>query len=89
MQNTGNLKEMLTERGNNYGNFTEMAAVSQAIKDTVIGGSALLNSAQREALEMIAVKMSRIACGNPDHADSWEDIAGYATLIVNQIRGKQ
>ena len=89
MQNIGNLQEMLNERGDTYGNYAEMASVSQAIKDAIVQGSALLNPAQRESMEMIAVKMARIACGDPNHVDSWEDIAGYATLIVNQIRGKQ
>ena len=89
MQNTGKITKILNERGDTYGDYAEMASMSQAIKDAIVPGSALLNPAQRESIEMIAVKMARIACGDPDHVDSWEDIAGYATLIVNQIRGKQ
>ena len=89
MQNTGKITEILSERGARYGDFAEMASVSQVIKDAVISGPALLNPAQREALEMIAVKMSRIACGDPNHIDSWDDIAGYATLISDSIRGRK
>ena len=89
MQNTGKITKILNERGDTYGDYTEMAAVSQAIKDVVLQGSALLNPAQRESIEMIAVKMARIACGDPDHVDSWDDIAGYATLISNLIREKK
>ena len=89
MQNTRKITKILNERGDTYGDYTEMAAVSQAIKDAVLQGSALLNPAQRESIEMIAVKMARIACGDPDHVDSWDDIAGYATLISNLIRGKK
>jgi hypothetical protein len=42
---------------------------------------------QWEALEMIASKMSRIVNGNPDKVDNWHDIAGYATLIADRLRG--
>lgn len=35
---------------------------------------------QAEALEMIAHKMARIVNGDPDYADSWRDIQGYAKL---------
>ena len=34
---------------------------------------------------MIAMKMARIVCGNPYHKDSWDDIAGYATLISKEL----
>lgn len=45
-------------------------------------------ASQREALEMIAHKLGRILNGNANYADSWHDIAGYATLIENQINNK-
>jgi hypothetical protein len=41
---------------------------------------------QREALEMIANKISRILNGNPDFVDSWEDIAGYAILVAERLK---
>lgn len=89
MQNTGKITKILNERGDTYGDYAEMASMSQTIIDAIVQGSALLNPAQRESMEMIAVKMARIACGDPDHVDSWDDIAGYATLISNLIRGKK
>jgi DNA primase len=42
---------------------------------------------QREALEMIAQKISRALHGNPHEVDHWRDIAGYATLVVNELEG--
>jgi len=39
----------------------------------------------REALEMILHKIARILNGNPNYADSWQDIAGYAQLIVKRL----
>lgn len=43
---------------------------------------------QKEALEMLAHKIGRILNGDPDYADSWDDIAGYATLVANRLKGK-
>ena len=40
---------------------------------------------QREALEMIAHKIARILNGDPNYADNWIDIAGYATLVANRL----
>ena len=42
---------------------------------------------QREALEMIAHKIGRILNGDPDYDDSWVDIAGYAQLVADRLRG--
>jgi hypothetical protein len=33
--------------------------------------------------------LARIASGNPEHIDHWDDIAGYATLAANYLREKQ
>jgi len=45
----------------------------------------MLNNDQREALEMIAHKIARILNGDPNYADNWIDIAGYATLVANRL----
>jgi hypothetical protein len=37
---------------------------------------------------MIATKMSRIVNGNPDKIDNWDDIAGYAKLVADKLRGR-
>jgi hypothetical protein len=39
-------------------------------------------------LEMIAHKIARILSGDPNHRDHWEDIAGYAELVVREIDGE-
>jgi hypothetical protein len=45
----------------------------------------MMNASQREACEMIAHKLGRIVNGDPNYADSWVDIAGYAQLVVNEL----
>ena len=39
-----------------------------------------LTPRQRIALNLIALKISRILTGNPDFKDHWDDIVGYAML---------
>ena len=40
---------------------------------------------QVEALDMICHKIGRIINGDPDYADSWHDIAGYAQLVADRL----
>lgn len=81
------VNEILHERGNRYGEFTTHAGLSQAIKTAMWShdGWLDLSAAQREALEMVAHKVARIINGNPDYADSWVDIAGYAQLVADRL----
>ena len=83
------ITDILTERGKNYGPFVNQAESSQNLKDTLhdTEGWPLLPADMREALEVIAMKMSRIVHGNPNHVDSWDDIAGYARLVADRLRG--
>lgn len=76
------IMDTLAARHGTHGSFTEGAAVSQAICKTLRGGANWggLDATQREAIEMIAHKMARIVSGNPDFADHWHDIMGYARL---------
>jgi hypothetical protein len=79
------LNEILAERGRDYGSFCEVAATAQALKNLAV--SEHMNNSQREAMEMICSKIARLACGDPDHIDSWRDVAGYATLMVLELDG--
>lgn len=45
-----------------------------------------LNDSQKETIYMVCHKMARILTGDPNHIDSWQDISGYAMLIVNEFR---
>jgi hypothetical protein len=83
---------ILTERGSRYGKFLSHALVTQMFKGTMMS---FLNSRnktlvpdQQEALEMIFHKIGRILNGDPNYADSWIDIAGYAKLVADRLEGK-
>lgn len=84
---TTNVNEMLAGRQATYGAFENHAKISQALKDAMFerSGWDRLKPDQREALEMIQHKIARILNGDPNYADNWIDISGYATLVANRL----
>lgn len=78
----------LNERETNYGDFSDNAEISQRLKVVVHSGRswAQCNDTQKEALEMICTKISRIMGGDPDYVDNWHDIIGYAELAQQEIK---
>ena len=81
------VEDTLAERGKTHGNFEDMANTTQFFKDEMRGYDNWnkLDQDQREALDMIVHKISRILNGDPNHADTWHDIAGYAKLVDDRL----
>ena len=83
------IKDILLERGNRYGTFKSHSRLVQGMKRAA--GLYLSDTRERlapdqmEALEMILHKIGRILNGDPDYIDSWQDIVGYATLVVERL----
>lgn len=86
-----NIETLLTVRGTRYGKFKDTAQVAQELKRVLTRHAHAINASfsdsQWEALEMICHKTARIVNGDPNYADSWLDIAGYAQLIADELRG--
>lgn len=84
--------KVLDTRADQYGSFMQGADIAVRIKGIMHNAIARkdmhLYPDQLLALDMIAVKISRIVNGNASHRDSWLDIAGYATLVADRIQGK-
>lgn len=82
-------KKILDARGKTHGDFVNNAAISQAIKNLVDNArketNTYLSPSMLEALDMIALKISRITTGRSTVKDHWVDIAGYATLVANTL----
>lgn len=82
--------QLLEERGKRYGQFSAHARITMdlktAIRDHVYSHDVKLQPDQWEALDMICHKVGRIVNGDPNWADSWQDIAGYATLVAQRLR---
>lgn len=79
--------ELLTQRNRTHGDYREQSRITQEFKrlmrDTPNWRG--LSDSEKDSLEMVAVKVGRILAGNPHFKDHWDDIAGYAKLIANQI----
>jgi len=85
------IAQTLAERGERYGTFKGHAEISQRLKGVLRKFEAErgcdLDPDQREALEMVMHKIARILNGDPNYADSWHDIAGYAQLVADRLNG--
>lgn len=88
------ITQTLAERGQRYGDFPTHAQITQQLKRVMaiyvrrkpVG---FLADDQQEALDMIAHKIGRIINGDPNYADSWHDIAGYAQLVADRLTKEQ
>ena len=85
-----NIKHTLAEREERYGRFEDHAHISQSLKHVMRRTTnwTLLREDQQEALEMVQHKIARILNGNAAYADSWHDIAGYATLVEQELESQ-
>ena len=86
------IQATLDERGTRYGDFMGHAEITMELKNVislyVIQRNKKLEYDQQEALDMICHKIGRIINGDPDYADSWHDIAGYAQLVANRLNSE-
>ena len=80
--------EILNERKNTHGNWPDQCKATAAIKAVVYNAAAGkgITDEMEEAIDMIATKLGRIATGDPHFEDHWRDIAGYATLVADQLK---
>ncbi len=91
-QASGGVDATLAERQSTYGNFEDVAFVTENIMSILaqvrVNGLNDLPHTHRMALYMIASKMARIVNGDPEYFDNWHDIGGYAKLIEKLIKGE-
>ena len=87
-----NVDAILDARGSRYGNFMDHATITYRLKEVARDFAAQHGKHfaydQCEAFDMIFHKLGRILNGDPNYADSWIDIAGYAKLVADRLQGK-
>ncbi len=82
---------ILKERQKTHGEYANVARIAQALKAILQDGPSYdgLTLMQRESLDLICTKLSRIVCGSSEK-DHWVDLSGYADLIVfNEFNHKK
>ena len=83
------VEQTIIARASTHGDFLKRATICQDIKVILYssGNWFQLEADERDALELIAVKISRILSGDPDEPDHWRDLAGYARLVERRLAG--
>ena len=74
-----NIGKLLQERGKIHGDAKTTHTMAMDLWNLTVDESKL-TSAGQAMLFLIMVKIAR-AVQHPEHADHWDDIAGYAALI--------
>lgn len=69
------------------GKLTSLTATTHTVYDNLKAreGWHNLSVEQKQALTVIADKIARILSGDPDYADNWHDIQGYAKLVEDRL----
>lgn len=76
--------EVLNERGKTHGDYNKTAETYTNIKRAVYVDSGL-SANMVTAIDMICMKLARIVNGDPYEKDHWDDIAGYAKLVSENL----
>lgn len=81
------VEDTLKERGSRYGDFSVHAEIAQDVQDAMRRNPrwGRLSSIQKQALTVIADKIARVISGDPNYADNWHDIQGYARLVEERL----
>ena len=79
---------LLVTRQSTHGDFAENARISQIIKEAYRSspGWEKLTDVERESMDMIALKFSRVLSGKSMERQHWEDVAGYAKLVEERCQ---
>jgi hypothetical protein len=87
------IEALLVERGKTHGKFADQAEVAEMLKwclrQGIDASPNVYSPAQLFALDMFMHKIARIVMGNPNEPDHWLDIAGYATLVMEDIKQEE
>ena len=88
---TKDITETLGQREGRYGEYVNVAATAQQLKETLRSGASwiMMEAYMQESLDLIANKLARIVNGDPFYDDSWHDVGGYAKLVEIELnKGK-
>ena len=79
--------ETLGQRENRYGDYRNVSATAQQLKETLRDGASwcMMEPYMQESLDLIANKLARIVNGDPFYDDSWHDVGGYAKLVEIEL----
>lgn len=80
------IEEKVVARDARYGDYAEEAALADMVMNLLTDRGERLLPYQRQAIRMIATKLSRLVSGDSNWLDGWVDIAGYSILVARQLK---
>ena len=83
-----NTAERITAtRPTTHGDFTDGAKFTQGVMKLAAAAPSwdLMSDVQKEGFHHIVQKLQRAVCGDPNHRDHWDDVAGYALIVSKRI----
>lgn len=75
---------LIQTREQTHGSFSRNAEISQKFKMIIREHGGQLTYIERESMEMICSKFSRILAGKSLLKEHWEDVVGYGQLALEQ-----
>lgn len=85
------VNKTLDDREKDYGNYEDLSSLLESIMAAYSLGQNYwrMPAYQRVSLYMDAMKTARILNGDFNKIDSWHDKAGYAQLVVKQLKKEE
>lgn len=83
-----NIANLLNDRQTIHGDFRSNARISQMLKAVFRACEhwQFLDDVEKESIDMIAMKISRVLSGKSLEKQHWEDIEGYARLALKECK---
>ena len=84
------IETVLANREKTHGLYSEQAKLAQLLKRTLRGTRnwEKMDFYQAQSMEAFCDKISRILNGDNDEPDHWQDISGYASLVVRELEAR-
>lgn len=81
------IETVLANREQSHGLYRDQATFAQSLKRFVRSSKnwERLDPCQAQSIEACCDKISRILIGNYNEPDHWQDISGYASLVVREL----
>ena len=81
------ISELLKQREERYGKYSDVAEMTQSLMSIIESGASYerVPDTHKTIFFMIANKIARAVNGDPSYIENWHDIAGYSTLIENSL----
>lgn len=80
--------ELIKQRAEIRGSFADVATKHMDIAKSLCPTRQKMSDVELVALTMIAHKLARIMTAPKFDDDSWKDIAGYATLVIQNTHNE-